>query len=114
LDTDDRILLGSNALWEANRYSLLAGFVEAGESLEAAVVREVFEESSIRVINPTYVSSQPWPYPQSLMLGFTALADPDLEQNLQPDGEEILDLRWFSRDDIVAADDIVFPGPTSI
>ncbi|HRN28694.1 MAG TPA: NAD(+) diphosphatase [Terrimesophilobacter sp.] len=113
-DKDDRLLLGSNALWEANRFSLLAGFVEPGESLEAAVEREVFEESGLRVIEPRYLGSQSWPFPRSLMLGFGALADPAIEQRLQPDGEEILELRWFSRDELTAARDIILPGRTSI
>ena len=113
-DAEDRLLLGSNALWESNRYSLLAGFVEPGESLEAAVIREVFEESGIRVIDPVYLSSQPWPFPQSLMLGFHARVDPAVEQQLRPDGEEILDARWFSRDDLRSASDIILPGRTSI
>jgi NAD+ diphosphatase len=115
VDADDRILLGSNALWENNRYSLLAGFVEPGESLEAAVVREVFEESGIRVIDPVYLGSQPWPFPASLMLGFMATVDPDVEQTLVPDGEEILDVRWFSRTELAASlGDVILPGHTSI
>lgn len=115
IDDDDRILLGSNSQWEANRYSLLAGFVEAGESLEAAVAREVFEESGIRVVDPVYLGSQPWPFPASLMLGFTARIDPDRESTLAPDGDEILDLRWFSRDDLRASlDEITLPGSSSI
>jgi NAD+ diphosphatase len=114
-DADDRLLLGSNALWENNRYSLLAGFVEPGESLETAVVREVFEESGIRVTDPVYLGSQPWPFPASLMLGFTARVDESLESVLTPDGNEILDLRWFSRDELRDAHaDILLPGPTSI
>jgi NAD+ diphosphatase len=114
-DADDRILLGSNALWESNRFSLLAGFVEPGESLEAAVVREVFEESGIRVTDPVYLGSQPWPFPASLMLGFTARVDQDLTSTLMPDGAEILDLRWFSRAELRASrGDILLPGPTSI
>ena len=114
-DADDRLLLGSNAMWESNRYSLLAGFVEPGESLEAAVIREVFEESGIRVTNPVYLGSQPWPFPASLMLGFTATVDADLTSTLTPDGAEILDLRWFSRDDLRASGrEIKLPGPTSI
>ncbi|WKK70953.1 NAD(+) diphosphatase [Rathayibacter oskolensis] len=71
LDADDR-LLGSNAMWGNDRFSLLAGFVEPGESLEAAVVREIFEESGMRVVDPQYLGSQPWPFPASLMVGFTA------------------------------------------
>lgn len=114
-DADDRLLLGSNALWESNRYSLLAGFVEPGESLEAAVMREVLEESGIRVVDPVYLGSQPWPFPASLMLGFMARVDPDFDGVATPDGHEILDLRWFSRDELAAAlTEIRLPGPTSI
>jgi NAD+ diphosphatase len=114
-DADDRILLGSNALWESNRFSTLAGFVEPGESLEAAVIREVFEESGIRVTDPLYLASQPWPFPASLMLGFTARVDANRPSTLTPDGAEILELRWFSRDDIRASiGEIILPGPTSI
>lgn len=115
IDDDDRILLGSNALWESNRYSLLAGFVEPGESLEGAIVREIFEESGIRVTDAHYVGSQPWPMPASLMLGFLARVDPDQPSLLTPDGEEILDLRWFSRDELRdSLDDIILPGRASI
>jgi NAD+ diphosphatase len=114
-DSHDRLLLGSNALWESNRFSLLAGFVEPGESLEAAVVREVFEESGLNVIDPVYLGSQPWPFPASLMLGFTARLDPAIESTLTPDGHEILELRWFSRDQLRdSLDSILLPGPTSI
>jgi len=114
-DAQDRLVLGSNALWESNRFSLLAGFVEPGESLEAAVVREVFEETGLRIVDPQYVGSQPWPFPASLMLGFRATLDTSAENALRPDGTEILDLRWFSRDDL--ADhrrDVMLPGRTSI
>jgi NAD+ diphosphatase len=115
IDSQDRILLGSNAMWESNRYSLLAGFVEPGESLESAVIREVFEESGIRVVDPIYLGSQPWPFPASLMLGFTARVDPDLESTLTPDGAEILDLRWFSREELAASlGEVILPGHTSI
>ncbi|MDQ1550800.1 MAG: diphosphatase, partial [Actinomycetota bacterium] len=111
----DRILLGSNALWEKNRFSLLAGFVEPGESLEAAVIREIFEESGIWVTDPVYLGSQPWPFPASLMLGFTARVDLERASTLTPDGAEILELRWFSRDDLRASrGDVILPGPTSI
>ena len=114
-DADDRFLLGSNALWESNRFSLLAGFVEPGESLEAAVIREVFEESGIRVADPVYLGSQPWPFPASLMLGFTAKVDTERTSTLTPDGAEILALRWFSRDELRASrGEVLLPGPTSI
>jgi len=114
-DADDRLLLGSNALWESNRWSLLAGFVEPGESLEHAVQREIFEESGVKVIDPRYVGSQPWPFPASLMLGFTARVDVDDPGTLQPDGAEILDLRWFSRDELAASlGEVLLPGRTSI
>lgn len=115
IDDDDRLLLGTNSAWEPNRYSLLAGFVEPGESLEAAVAREVFEESGIRVVDASYVGSQPWPFPASLMLGFTARVDQHRESTLTPDGDEILELRWFSRDELrEALGRITLPNPTSI
>ncbi len=115
-DRDDRILLGSNVLWEVGRYSLLAGFVEAGESLEDAVIREVFEESGIRVVNPVYRASQPWPFPRSLMLGFEATIAPDQDPAATiPDGEEIVDLRWVSREDLLADPPLLMlPGESSI
>lgn len=114
LDEHDRLLLGSNAMWQSNRYSLLAGFVEPGESLEAAVVREIFEESGIRVVDPVYLGSQPWPFPASIMLGFRALADPNGAGELRPDGTEILDLRWFTREELRENESLILPGPTSI
>lgn len=114
-DADDRILLGSNALWESNRYSLLAGFVEPGESLESAVLREVHEESGLRVVDPVYLGSQPWPFPASLMVGFTARVEDGFDGAATPDGTEILDLRWFSREELAASlGEIRLPGPTSI
>ena len=116
-DADDRLLLGSNAMWEANRFSLLAGFVEPGESLEAAVVREVHEESGLVVADPVYLGSQPWPFPASLMVGFRARVPDDSPTVGTPDGEEILALRWFTRDelrDASASGEIILPGPTSI
>ncbi|MFT2815792.1 NAD(+) diphosphatase [Leifsonia sp. A12D58] len=115
-DDADRILLGSNAMWEHNRYSLLAGFAEPGESLEAAVIREMFEESGLRVTDPVYLGSQPWPFPASLMVGFAArVADGQDPQALLPDGEEILDLRWFSRAELLSERDVIMlPGASSI
>ncbi|WP_345374481.1 NAD(+) diphosphatase [Frondihabitans cladoniiphilus] len=114
-DADDRLLLGSNALWEKNRFSLLAGFVEPGESLEQAVEREIFEESGVRVTNATYLGSQPWPFPASLMLGFRATVDVANPGSLEPDGAEIIDLRWFTRDELASAgDSVILPGRSSI
>lgn len=114
-DADDRILLGANALWESNRYSLLAGFVEPGESLEAAVLREIHEESGIHVADPVYLGSQPWPFPASLMLGFTATVAEGTGTDPVPDGTEILDLRWFSRQELLASlGEIKLPGRVSI
>jgi NAD+ diphosphatase len=114
-DADDRLLLGSNAMWESNRYSLLAGFVEPGESFESAVEREVLEESGLKVIDPVYLGSQPWPFPASVMVAFSARVDPDADNVATPDGTEILELRWFSRDELRAAlPDVRLPGRTSI
>ncbi len=93
----DRCLLGTQPNWDANRWSTLAGFVEPGESLEDAVRREVFEESGVRVGACQYHSSQPWPFPSALMLGFTAEAeDPSIRV-----GSELSDARWFSVDELV-------------
>ena len=87
----------------------------AVESLEHAVQREIFEEAGIRVIDPVYLGSQPWPFPASLMLGFTARVDPDSVGDATPDGTEILDLRWFTRTELAASlGDIRLPGRTSI
>ncbi|MFG2244817.1 NAD(+) diphosphatase [Spirillospora sp. NPDC048823] len=114
-DGADRILLARGPQWPADRRSILAGFVEPGESLEQAVAREVKEEVGIPVRDVRYLGSQPWPLPQSLMLGFTARADGDVP--LYPDPEEILDAAWYTRDELrtaIDAGDIVAPGPLSI
>lgn len=94
-----RLLLGRQANWPAQRYSVIAGFVEPGESLEQTVVREVFEETRVRVRSCRYLGAQPWPFPGALMLGFIADAEPDLPQ---VDGE-LEDARWFGVDEIAAA-----------
>lgn len=110
-EADERILLGHNAAWPEGRYSLIAGFVDPGESLEAAVVREVQEETGLRVVEPRYLGSQPWPFPRSLMLGFECVApEPD---TIEPDGVEILDVRWFTRDELRAGV-VQLPGTSSI
>lgn len=112
----DRLLLGSNAMWAGERFSCFAGFVEAGESLESAVVREVHEESGIDVVDLRYRGSQAWPYPRSLMLGFLATAADDTAA--EADGEEIVAVRWFERAEIGAGlagrGDLLLPGPASI
>ena len=95
----ERVLLGRQASWPAGRYSTIAGFVEIGESLEDAVVREVLEETGVPVDQIRYHSSQPWPFPASLMLGFAARA---LSADVHRKDKELEDARWFSREDIVA------------
>lgn len=116
IEHEDRILLGSNVLWEADRFSLLAGFVEAGESLEQAVVREVYEEAGVRIEHVEYVASQPWPFPRSIMLGFRArLAAGSDPNELRPDTEEISELRWLSREELRHPESgIRLPMPLSI
>lgn len=95
----DRALLGRQASWPAGRYSTIAGFVEAGENLEDAVVREVDEETGVHVDNVEYVASQPWPFPSSLMLGFRAVAR---TQDIHLRDGELEDARWFSRAEVLA------------
>lgn len=116
IEHEDRILLGSNALWETGRFSLLAGFVEAGESLEQAVSREILEEAGVRLEGIEYVASQPWPFPRSLMLGFRARLERGSDPNaLSPDPEEISELRWFSRQELLRPDPgLTLPMPLSI
>jgi NAD+ diphosphatase len=113
-DPDDRCLLARGPQWPEGRLSILAGFVEPGESLEAAVIREVAEEVGIAVANPRYLGSQPWPFPRSLMLGFFAEA---LTTDLIPDAEEIAEARWFSREELAEAletGEVRLPPPVSI
>jgi NAD+ diphosphatase len=100
-DGDRRVLLGRQPSWPAGRYSALAGFVEPGESLEEAVAREVREEAGVEVGTPEYVASQPWPFPSSLMLGFTA---PWTAGEPRRVDEELEDVRWFTRAEIAAID----------
>lgn len=100
-DGGDRLLLARQARWPERRYSVLAGFVEAGESLEACVVREIREEVGLDVSKVHYLGSQPWPFPRSLMVGFEALADP--AQPLCFRDGEIAEAGWFTRAEVRAA-----------
>lgn len=95
-----RLLLGRQPQYPHGRYSALAGFVEPGESIEAAVARELKEEAGIAVRNVRYICSQPWPFPSSLMIGAWAEASDD---SLTIDTNELEDARWFSRDEVLAA-----------
>jgi NAD+ diphosphatase len=95
----ERLLLGRQATWPARRWSVIAGFVEPGETLEQAVVREVHEETGVRVTACRYLASQPWPFPGALMLGFLAEAEPGDACA----GDELEDARWFTRAEIEAA-----------
>jgi NAD+ diphosphatase len=97
-DGADRTLLGRGHQWNEGRFSTLAGFVEPGESLEAAVAREVYEEVGIGVRDIRYVASQPWPFPASLMVGFTAVLDGDPAVHLDP--VEMAEAAWFTRDEV--------------
>ncbi len=103
----ERALLGRQATWPVGRYSTIAGFVEPGESLEDAVAREVLEETGVMVDAIEYHSSQPWPFPASLMLGFTAHA---VTYEIQRRDEELEDARWFTRADIAAGLVLLPPG----
>lgn len=114
IDADDRALLGRQRRWPAGWFSTLAGFVEPGETMENAVRREVLEESGVEVGSVTYLASQPWPFPSSLMLGFHARA---ASATLRPDGAEIEEVRWVSREELAAAcaaGTVRLPPPLSI
>jgi NAD+ diphosphatase len=103
-----KLLLGRQPQYPPGRYSALAGFVEPGESIEAAVARELHEEAGIRVSQVRYLTSQPWPFPNSLMIGAWAEADDD---SLNVDTNELDDARWFSREEVVAALDNEVAAP---
>ena len=100
-DRDDRILLGHQPVWPEGRFSTFAGFLEPGETFEQCVSREVFEESGITVSEIKYLGSQPWPFPASIMIAFEAVTDnPEVAKG---DGEEITEVKWFSRAELKAA-----------
>lgn len=117
-DREDRAMLGRQESWEQGRFSTFAGFVEAGESAEAAVRREVEEETGIR-ISPdpddlVYLGSQPWPFPCSLMLGYHAWTD---HTEIRVDADEIAEAYWFSRDELrraVARGEVRLPPSVSV
>jgi NAD+ diphosphatase len=128
-DGGDHVLLARQPTWPAGRFSVLAGFVEAGESLEACVAREILEEVGVSVHDVRYLGSQPWPFPRSLMIGFAARAD--RAQPVRPADGEIAEARWVHRDEVRAAlaagswanrtgpvhgptDGLVLPGEVSI
>jgi len=114
-DDRDRALLARNAAWPAKRFSTLAGFVEPGETLEDAVRREAAEEVGVVVGDVQYAASQPWPFPSSLMVGFTGRAT---ATRITVDGEEIAEAEWFTRSELVrrvAEDEIRLPpAPLSV
>jgi NAD+ diphosphatase len=113
LDDQDRILLGGQESW-GNRISVLAGFVEVGESLEQAIHREIAEEADITLGETRYFGSQPWPFPRSLMVGFYARA---ASTAICVDADELTHADWYSRDELrklLDAEDVGLPGPSSI
>lgn len=114
VEHEDRALFGRKAEWPAHRYSTIAGFVEPGESVEQAVVREVAEETGVEVIESCYHSSQPWPFPGSLMLGYTALAG---RSQIHLNDRELEEARWLSRQELtdrLVCGEFLPPTPISI
>ena len=106
ITNEDKILLAHNKKFKAGVYSLIAGFNEAGETLEETVEREIYEEVNIKVRDITYIKSQPWPFPNSLMVGFKARYSAG---TIRPDGVEIEDAAWFTKDNLPA-----IPGKGSL
>ena len=114
-DEDDRILLGRQHSWAPNRFSNFAGFVEPGESFEQCVLREVEEESGLVVHSVHYLGSQPWPFPASIMIAYEATTS-DVT-TARPDGEEIVEIKWFSRQSLkeaVTSGEITLPPRISV
>jgi NAD+ diphosphatase len=114
-DGHDRAVLARQVVWPPRLFSLIAGFVEAGESFESCVVREVAEEIGLTVTDVRYLGSQPWPFPRSLMVGFHALGDP--EQEFAYNDGEIAEAAWFTRDEVreaLAAGDWTSDSPSRL
>ena len=114
-DKNDRILLGRQKVWPQNRFSNFAGFVDAGESFEHCVVREVGEEAGVRVSDIIYLGSQPWPFPASIMIAFHAITDNP--EAARPDCEEIEEIRWYDRATMkadVASQHLLLPPAMSV
>ncbi len=114
-DDKDRILLGRQKVWPKNRFSTFAGFVEPGESFENCVTREVMEEAGVKLREINYLGSQPWPFPASLMIAFEAITHtPELAR---ADGEEIEEIRWFTREEMkraIAEKSLILPLEISV
>lgn len=113
-DPDDRLLLASQPSWPEGKRSVLAGFVEVGESLEQAVHREMAEEADLTLVDLRYEGSQPWPFPHALMVAFSARTE---TADLSIDGDELVAADWFTREELaraVAAEGLILPPPVSI
>lgn len=114
-DKDDRILLGHQPIWPDKRFSTFAGFVETGESFEECVSRELFEEAGVYASDINYLTSQPWPFPASIMIAFEAITH--RPEEARPDGTEITEVAWFSRDEMkkaVATQELLLPPKISV
>jgi NAD+ diphosphatase len=117
VQSKDRCLLSRRHGAPEHRWSALAGFVEPGETPEQAVVREAREETGVQVAAVEYVTSQPWPFPAALMIGFWAFADPDDDSTPAPEPGELVDVRWWARSELADAlshDRIALPPPGTI
>ncbi|MGO9888339.1 MAG: NAD(+) diphosphatase [Solirubrobacteraceae bacterium] len=118
VQSGDRCLLSRRQGAPANRWSALAGFVEPGETPEEAVIREAREETGVEVVGVEYVTSQPWPFPQALMIGFWAFVGPAAEDaTLTPAPDELVEARWWERDELaraLSAGEIILPPPGTI
>jgi NAD+ diphosphatase len=114
-DRADRILLGHQPVWPDGRFSTFAGFLEPGETFEQCVAREALEESGVTLSEIKYLGSQPWPFPASIMIAFEAVTDSP--EDARPDGEEITEVKWFSRAELkTAAEDgsLLLPPAVSV